>query len=459
MKKTFIRILSVAMTVAVLITTFSCFFGQSYAYSELYFDNSEVSENESAESVSDNNGILQQIIEQERALVAIYPDETDESDVLSTQGSSEYNFLYDQIYNYAPYSSEGNVSMFRYSYETEGEQFTYYVGYDFDNEKLFCAGYFFDGALSAMLILDKYPSDGYILGCTYKGGSMEVYGATYVRPGDYKYHIDFEMFDKYGDYYNLPSDFYELINENFNSSSELALRYCNYLMEKDAGINLGNFGFTKEYTPVSDYVNAGKRYRITYDANGGTGAPESQLKKHGQDIYLSTQIPVREGYKFLGWGGSPYSSSALFKAGDLYNYDMDAPLYAVWTAVTTDENGVVGEPRIWISNNPGTLTVDIETVVHFHVESENLPDGAYAVVFLNGKQKTFSRADTYSFGCTSAGTDVIEVKLCDAQGNIMLDSNGNEIKDRETIVIRGGFFRSIIAFFKKLFGRNHYYQD
>ncbi|MBP5681071.1 MAG: InlB B-repeat-containing protein, partial [Bacteroidales bacterium] len=42
-------------------------------------------------------------------------------------------------------------------------------------------------------------------------------------------------------------------------------------------------------------------YTITYDANGGTGAPEAQTKIEGEDLTLSSIVPVREGYKFMGW--------------------------------------------------------------------------------------------------------------------------------------------------------------
>ena len=40
---------------------------------------------------------------------------------------------------------------------------------------------------------------------------------------------------------------------------------------------------------------------MSYDANGGTGAPAAQTKTHGTALTLSSTKPTRTGYTFLGW--------------------------------------------------------------------------------------------------------------------------------------------------------------
>ena len=42
------------------------------------------------------------------------------------------------------------------------------------------------------------------------------------------------------------------------------------------------------------------KHTITYDANGGENAPEQQIKSYGQDLTLSTQLPIRESFDFEG---------------------------------------------------------------------------------------------------------------------------------------------------------------
>ena len=71
-------------------------------------------------------------------------------------------------------------------------------------------------------------------------------------------------------------------------------------------------------------------YTITYDANGGIGAPASQSKTHGVNVTLSTQIPTRDGYTFLGWNTDKNATVASYKVGAEYSVDANATLYAVW---------------------------------------------------------------------------------------------------------------------------------
>ena len=45
-------------------------------------------------------------------------------------------------------------------------------------------------------------------------------------------------------------------------------------------------------------------YKVTYNANGGSGAPSAQTKYYGTTLKLSTTKPTRNGYNFKGWGTS-----------------------------------------------------------------------------------------------------------------------------------------------------------
>lgn len=76
-------------------------------------------------------------------------------------------------------------------------------------------------------------------------------------------------------------------------------------------------------------------YKITYNANGGTGAPSAQIKKHGESINLSGTIPTRTNYKFKGWGTSSNSSTASYAAGAKYTANVSITLYAVWELAYT----------------------------------------------------------------------------------------------------------------------------
>ena len=94
-------------------------------------------------------------------------------------------------------------------------------------------------------------------------------------------------------------------------------------------------------------VSAKRSYKITYNANGGSGAPSQQTKWHGTNITLSTTKPTRTGYTFKGWATSA-SGSVAYASGASYTANAAVTLYAVWQAVTYkvtyNANGGSGAP-------------------------------------------------------------------------------------------------------------------
>ena len=72
-----------------------------------------------------------------------------------------------------------------------------------------------------------------------------------------------------------------------------------------------------------------KTYTITYNANGGTDAPEAQTV-NGGEATLSTAVPTREHHRFLGWATTADASNAQYQPGGSYSGAADVTLYAVW---------------------------------------------------------------------------------------------------------------------------------
>lgn len=71
-------------------------------------------------------------------------------------------------------------------------------------------------------------------------------------------------------------------------------------------------------------------YVVSYDANGGQGAPAPQTKPHGVSIKLSTIRPTWSGHNFLGWGIRP-TGAATYQPGDTYSANASINLYAIWS--------------------------------------------------------------------------------------------------------------------------------
>lgn len=106
-----------------------------------------------------------------------------------------------------------------------------------------------------------------------------------------------------------------------------------------------------------EVVNAS--YTITYNANGGSGAPASQTKTHGVDLILRTTIPTREGYNFVSWNIEPNGQSTSYQPGDVFRSDEDTTLYAIWElkkyTVSYNANGGSGAPADQIKEHGKSL--------------------------------------------------------------------------------------------------------
>ena len=132
-------------------------------------------------------------------------------------------------------------------------------------------------------------------------------------------------------------------------------------------------------------------YQITYDANGGTGAPEAQKKSYGTNLILSKMVPTRDNYIFQGWAESKTATQAKYQPGAAYTEDRAATLYAVWqqsvpenTAIVSVGNvtlkpGETAEVVASIQNNPGIAGYHFEVTADTSVFSVPKEDGELLV--------------------------------------------------------------------------------
>ena len=98
---------------------------------------------------------------------------------------------------------------------------------------------------------------------------------------------------------------------------------------------------------LSVNVPAWTSYTVSYNANGGSGAPSAQTKWKDQALTLSSTVPSRTGHTFKGWATSA-SGSVAYSAGGSYTANANVTLYAVWQAytytVSYNANGGSGAP-------------------------------------------------------------------------------------------------------------------
>lgn len=107
--------------------------------------------------------------------------------------------------------------------------------------------------------------------------------------------------------------------------------YCNAY-----GTQVGYYGSAggSSRAQLSFNVPARPKYSVSYNANGGTGAPSTQYHYYGYDMKLSSVKPRREGYTFLGWSKSRTATTASYQPSQNWGgTNGNTTLYAVWKRI------------------------------------------------------------------------------------------------------------------------------
>ncbi len=211
--------------------------------------------------------------------------------------------------------------------------------------------------------------------------------------------------------------------------------------EVPATMSANDLTFTAVFEPST--------YTLTYDANGGKGAPAPQTG--GELITLSTVKPTREGYKFLGWGVSEDSKEAAFQPGELYYFVLkrDTTIYAVWEKDDSSANPTA-KAQLYTGNST-TITVWLNVTIV--AKADNVPKG-YKLVVCDKNNKVLKEGDnksvSYNAGAISSDT-VFNIHVVDGKGNIM-SSDAGELSKTIEVKTSGGFFAWFFGFLFNLFG-------
>ena len=186
-----------------------------------------------------------------------------------------------------------------------------------------------------------------------------------------------------------------------------------------------------------------KKYTISFNANGGAGAPGNQTKTSGENLTLSLTVPTRTGYSFLGWSTNADATSAQYGAGGVYATDADATLYAVWKTnqynVSFDANGGTGAPSPQTKTHGTALTL-----------SSAKPTRAGYSFFGWATTSTATSAAYSAGGAYNENTSVVLYAVWkantysvtyDANGGTGTMQNSNHVFDKKTALNANAFVR------------------
>jgi uncharacterized repeat protein (TIGR02543 family) len=182
------------------------------------------------------------------------------------------------------------------------------------------------------------------------------------------------------------------ISGNGAATKNVTVTFKNYNTDKNQSAAKG-IGLT-----VS--VPAWTSYKVTYSANGGSGAPSAQTKWKGQALTLSTVKPTRTGYSFQGWATSSSATTAAYTSGGSYTSDAAVTLYAVWKAntytVSYNANGGSGAPSSQTKTYGKSLTLSSTkpTRTNYTFKGWATSASATTVAFASGASYTANAAVT-----------------------------------------------------------------
>lgn len=119
---------------------------------------------------------------------------------------------------------------------------------------------------------------------------------------------------------------------DFSASRGVGTSYNNRTYTVHAWWDSSEFSHGTDYATTTVTVPAVARptYTVSYNANGGSGAPSNQTKQHDITLTLSSVKPTRSGYTFAGWGTSATDTGVKYAAGGQYTGNASITLYAVW---------------------------------------------------------------------------------------------------------------------------------
>ena len=185
-------------------------------------------------------------------------------------------------------------------------------------------------------------------------------------------------------------------------------------------------------------VPALAKYTISYNANGGSGAPGSQTKYYGTTLTLSSTRPERDGYRFVGWATSSSATSATYSPGGSYTANASATLYAVWAVdvfvISYNANGGSGAPTSQSKQNGVTLVLTTTKPVrtrHTFLGWSTSPDASSATYEAGGNFT--DNADTLLYAVWKLDNDDVRifsdgkieaVEFVEGQSSIQIQDGG-----------------------------------
>ncbi len=118
-------------------------------------------------------------------------------------------------------------------------------------------------------------------------------------------------------------------------------------------------------------------YEVAFDANGGSGAPES-LEVIEETAALPSDKPTYSGHDFLGWATSSSATSAEYQPGETISLSDNITLYAVWEEFSY--SFTAGDGQTWTKESGSTADFTVKRSTN-----DDLTFGKFTGVSVDGQ--------------------------------------------------------------------------
>ena len=164
-----------------------------------------------------------------------------------------------------------------------------------------------------------------------------------------------------------------------------------------------------------DDISLVPHYKVTYDANGGTGDIEADYFYGSELTNLDNGLSVRRmGYRFVGWAESPTATAEDVVTKVVSTIAEDITLYAVWEksfegATDVYWNFESNSSKVWSAVGGYNGTYERGMYV---VDTENATSGAYIThAALTGEAISTSSIDTFVIKVRSNGVSELTLSF------------------------------------------------
>lgn len=193
----------------------------------------------------------------------------------------------------------------------------------------------------------------------------------------------------------------------------------------------GGFGNGTSEATATVTMPVKPSWTVSYDANGGFGAPGSQTKWASETLTLSSTRPTRTGYTFQGWATSA-SGAASYQPGGSYATDAALALHAVWRQTYSPPSATLAAMRVASASataespTGGYVRASLAWSVDASANSSNaaksvtcrhrVAGGTWASVTPSGTTEGKSGTAVAAFAADASSPHEVELTVTDALG-------------------------------------------